>query len=128
MASAMIALALAIAAAAVPRTLLDAADAANLAHAQCLFATMRAANQAHLPADAFERRLKSACSAEAQRLRRVSAKVFAARGESDPGAKADRLIEGGYRSAVEEYRRLPEMERQIRAVAESCKADPKSCD
>jgi hypothetical protein len=124
----MIALALAIAAAAVPRNLLDAADAANLAHTQCVFATMRDANQEKVPAGEFERRLRSACSAEAQRLRSASTKIFAARGESGPGAKADRLIEDVYRSIVDEYRRLPEIEEQVRAIAEHCKADPKSCN
>jgi hypothetical protein len=123
----MIAVAIALAAAPVPQRLLDAGDAANLAHTQCLFAALRGANQAHLSAGAFETRLRSACAAEAQRVRTTSAKIFAARGDSNPQAKADRLIEESYEFAVKEYRSMPEKEQQMRALIELCKADPKSC-
>ena len=124
----MILIALTLAAAAVPQSLLDAADAAGLAHTQCLFATMRSANRTHLSVDTFELRLRSSCSAEAERLRTASARIFSARGDSEPIAKAAALIEESYRSAVEEYRRLPEIEQQLRGIAELCKADPKSCN
>jgi hypothetical protein len=121
----MILVALALAAAAVPQSLLDEADAANLAHTQCLFRTMRAAKEADLSPEQFERRLQSNCSAQAQRLRSVSARISEARGE--PRSSADQLIEETYRSAVEEYRRLPQIEQQLRIYSAHCKADPKSC-
>ena len=120
----MIAIALLFAAADVPQSLLNAADDANLAYTQCMFATMRAANQAHVSASGFESRLRSNCSAEAERLSTVSARIFAARGHANPAAEADRMMEEDYRSSVEEYRQLPEKEKLIR---DFCKADPKDC-
>lgn len=122
----MIALAILLAAAAdVPQSLLNAADDAGLAHTQCMFATMRAANQAHLSASDFESRMRSDCSAQAQRLTNASARIFRARGDSNPTAKAERMIEDSYRTAVDDYRQLPEKEKLVR---DFCKADPKDCN
>ena len=120
----MIALAVLLAASPVPQTLLDAADAAGLAQTQCLFSTFRAARQAHLSSSEFGGRLRSACSAQSQQLRTVSARIFALRGEANPRAKAQQLIEESYSSMVEEYRRFPEKEK---LVSDFCKADPKDC-
>ena len=117
----MIALALLLAGSAVPQSFLDKADAAGLAQTQCLFSAFRAANAAHLsPAD-FGIKLRTACSAESQQLRRLSARIFTLRGQSDPTAEADRLIEDSYSSMVEEYRRFPETEKKMRNF---CKTDP----
>jgi hypothetical protein len=124
----MIAIALLIAAADVPQSLLDQADAANLAHTQCMFQTMRQAGQAHVPPEDLERRMKSACAAQERALRVTGARIYAMRGHSNPQAEADAEIEDGYRSAVEEYRQFPEFERQLRGLQAICKADPKSCN
>ena len=56
-----------------------------------------------------------------QQLRRLSARIFTLRGQSDPTAEADRLIEDSYSSMVEEYRRFPETEKKMRNF---CKTDP----
>jgi hypothetical protein len=120
----MIAIAFLLAASAVPQSLLDAADAANLAQTQCLFSTFRAANQAHLSPAEFGSKLRSSCSAESQQLRRLSARIFALRGETNASAKAERMIEDSYGDMVEEYRRFPEKEKMVR---DFCKADPKDC-
>jgi hypothetical protein len=121
----MIAIALLLAASDVPQSLLNEGDNAGLAHTGCMFSTMRAANQAHLSPTEFESRLRSSCSAEAERLRNASAKIFRARGDLNPTAKADRLIDDSYRAAVDEYRALPAKEKMVR---DFCKADPKDCN
>jgi hypothetical protein len=120
----MIALALLLAGSPVPQKLLDAADAAGLAQTQCLFSAFRAAQQAHLSSSEFGGRLRSTCSAESQQLRTVSARIFALRGDINPSAKAQRLIEESYSSMVEEYRGFPEKEKLVR---DFCNADPKDC-
>ena len=120
----MIVLALLLAGSPVPQTLLDAADAAGLAQTQCLFSAFRAANAAHLSAADFGAKLQSACAAESQQLRRLSARIFALRGESDASAKAQRMIEESYSRMVEEYRRFPEKEKMVR---DFCASDPKDC-
>jgi len=41
------------------------------------------------------------------------------------------MIEDRYRSMVEQYRRLPEIERELRALEPAiarCKANPKACN
>lgn len=121
----MIEIFLTLAATAVPQSLLDAADAANLAHTQCVFATMRAANQAHLPAGELDAKLRSNCSSEAKTLRRISTRISTLRGEPNLEATAQQLIDDSYATVVEEYRRLPEIEKQLR---DYCKADPKACN
>ena len=120
----MIGIAMLLAASAVPQSLLDAADAAGLAQTQCLFATFRSANQAHVSQADFAGRLRRSCSAESRELSRLSARIFALRGDANPSAKADRLIQDSYRTMVEEYRRFPEKEKLMR---DFCKNDPADC-
>ena len=120
----MIAIALLLAASAVPQSLLDASDAAALAQTQCLFATFRAANQVHMSPDDFDRRLRSSCSAQSRELSRLSARIFALRGKSNASAKAEAMIEESYRTMVEDYRRIPEKEKLIRDI---CQGDPAPC-
>ena len=120
----MIALALLLAASAVPQSLLDKADAAGLAQTQCLFSVFRAARQAHLSSGEFGAQLRSTCSAESLQLRTVSARIFTLRGEANPSARAQRMIDESYSSMVEEYRRFPEKEK---LVTDFCKTDPKDC-
>jgi len=124
----LITIALLIALANVPQSALDAADAANLAHTRCMFVTMRQAGDAHVAAADLERNLKSACSAEERDLREASTKIFSLRGHAHPSAEADAMIRDRYRSAVEQYRRQPEIEQQLRGLEALCKADPKSCN
>ena len=120
----MIAIALLLAGSPVPRSLLDAADAAGLAQTQCLFSTFRAAKQAHLSPGEFETKLRSSCAVQSREVGRLSARIFALRGDANPSAKAERMIEENYRSMVEEYRRFPEKEKLMR---DFCNADPTDC-
>ena len=123
----MIVIALFAAAAAVPQSLLDEADAASLAHTECEFATVRAANQARLPAAALEERLGTSCAAEERALRSASIRVFRARGNPNPDVEADRMIRNGRRLMVENYRKLPEIEAQLEQLSEICRARPEAC-
>jgi len=120
----MIIIAILLAASAVPQSLLDEADAAGMAQTQCLFASFRAANHAHLSPSEFDSRLRSSCSARSHELSRLTARIFTLRGNSNPSSKADGLIEDSYRRMVEEYRRFPEKQQMI---SDYCKADPASC-
>jgi len=120
----MIAAAILLAASAVPQSLLNEADAAGMAQTQCLFAAFRTANQAHLSPSEFESRLRGSCSAQSRQLSRLTARIFTLRGDSNPSAKAEGLIEEGYRRMVEEYRRFPEKEKLMR---DFCESNPASC-
>lgn len=120
----MIAIAMFLAASSVPQSLLDASDAAALAQTRCMFATFRAASQAHLSPSDFDKRLHSSCSAQSHDLGRLSARIFALRGEANPSAKSEAMIEESYRTMVEDYRRMPEKEKMIRDI---CQGDPSPC-
>lgn len=120
----MIIAAILLAASTVPQSLFNEADAAAMAQTQCLFAAFRAANQAHLSPGEFDSRLRTSCSAQSRQLSRLSARIFLLRGDSNPSAEADGLIEDSYRRMVEEYRRFPEKEKLMQ---DFCKSDPASC-
>lgn len=120
-------IALLIAAADVPQSALDAADAANLALTQCGFAAERSAHAAGLSVSAFEQRLASDCSAEERRLRDTSVRIFRARGSSNPDAEAEDMIRAGRQAMVEAYRRLPEQERLVREMEQMCREHPDAC-
>lgn len=110
----MIAITLLLAASTVPQSLLDASDAAALAQTRCLYATFRAANQVHASPVEFESRMRSNCSAQSRELSRLTTRIFTLRGDANPSAEAGRMIEEGYRTMVEEYRRFPEKEKLMR--------------
>lgn len=46
------------------------------------------------------------------------------RGEANPSAKSEAMIEDSYRTMVEDYRRMPEKEKMIRDI---CQGDPSPC-
>jgi len=105
----MIAVALLLSGQAVPQNMLATADKANAAYVQCLFATARAANEAHLSVDAFQGKLASACVAEQQEIVRATAAVLKRRGEAGPESKAEQLARDARSSVVETYRRTREL-------------------
>ena len=123
----MIALALILAAAAVPQSLLDDGDAANLALTQCGFAAERAAHAAGLSVSAFERKLAGDCSAEERRLRATSVRIFRARGSSNPAAEAEDMIRLGRQAMIDAYRRLPEQERLLKEMQRMCRENHEGC-
>ena len=100
----MIGIALILAAEPVPQTMLATADEANAAYVQCLFATSRAAMSAHLSAEAFERKLGSACIPEEDAVVRAGTAVLLRRGEPNSSSSAKRVAEEARRSVVESYR------------------------
>lgn len=120
--------ALLLMAADVPRALLDRADAASGAYVGCLFGVTREAHSAGLPVDQFERRLASSCRAEEQAARQIDSRIFALRGDPNPAAKAAALAEETRRGMVANYRRLPDVERQLEQLAEICRQQPSACE
>ena len=100
----MIAIALLLFAQSVPQSMLATADNANAAYVQCLFATSRAANGAHLSVYAFEGKLASACGAEEQAIVRATSAVLERRGERNAEATARQLARDARRSVLETYR------------------------
>jgi hypothetical protein len=123
----MIAIALALAAADVPQSLLDEGDAASLALAQCGFAAERSAHAAGLSVSAFEQKLAGDCAAEERRLRAASARIFRARGNSDPEADAEGVIRAGREAMVDAYRALPGQERVLQQMGQICRDHPDAC-
>jgi hypothetical protein len=123
----MLFLSLLLAAQAVPQALLDDADAASLAHVGCLFATYRQANEAGLSVAQFENKLARSCAAESQALRQASARIFTRRGQRDPAAEAERMVQDSRRGMVEQYRRQPEIDKQLKQLGELCRANPEAC-
>ena len=102
----MIGIALLLAAQAIPQSLLDAADAANGAYVQCLFAQSRAANRARLGAEEFERKLALSCTAEEEAVVRTAIPIFRLKGMADPVSSARQDAQDARRSVVETYRKI----------------------
>ena len=100
----MIALALLIAAQAVPQSIMVAANEANGAYVQCLFATSRAANSARLSVDEFERKLAGSCLTEEQELLRTGADVMRTRGQPNAEATIRQEAADARRSVVSTFR------------------------
>jgi len=123
----MIAIALALAAADVPQSLLDEGDAASLALTQCGFAAERSAHAAGLSVSAFEQKLASDCTAEEHRLRSTSVRIFRTRGSSNPDAEAEGVIRAGRQAMVDAYRKLPEQERLLKEMHRMCRENPEAC-
>lgn len=105
----------------------DEADAANMAFTTCLFATSRSAHAAHLSVGAFEQKLASTCWSEQHVLERAMATIFRRRGEPNPAASAHSLAEDSRRALVQDYRRVIELEPELRKLAELCRAHPDQC-
>jgi hypothetical protein len=103
------------------------ADAANLAYTQCLFATSRVASGEHLPASAFEQRLASSCLDEQRSLERSLAQVLASQGHRNAAAEARALAENARETVSDDYRKMIELEPELRRLAEMCKANPDQC-
>jgi hypothetical protein len=103
------------------------ADAANAAFTQCMFATARKANAAHLPVSGFEAMLDRSCQSEERELERATTRILAARGEPDANTRAKRLGLDARRMVVESYRKAQELGPQLESVAALCKAHPEQC-
>jgi len=123
----MIALAAILAAIAVPQSLLNDGDAANLALTQCGFAAERSAHAAGLSVSAFEQKLARDCAAEERRLRATSVRIFRARGSANPAAEAEDMIRAEREAMVEAYRKLPEQERLLKEMERMCREHPDGC-
>lgn len=123
----MIGLSLLLAAQGVPQSLLDEADAASLAHVECLFAMSRQAHAAGLSATQFESNLATACLREGRALQRVSTKIFALRGRRDPAAEAEQMLRESRRGIVDGYRKIPDIEAKLEELGEVCRARPEAC-
>lgn len=107
----MIAVALLLSAQSVPHAVLDAADQANGAYVQCLFATSRAASASRMSADVFEARLAAACTAEQQAVVQAMTAVLQGRGERNAAAVARRAAEDARRSVLDTYRQALNLQR-----------------
>lgn len=107
----MIALALLLATEAVPQSMVAAADDANGAYVQCLFATSRAANGAHLSLEAFESRLAASCITEEQEVVRTGTAVLSRRGEANAASSARQSAKDARRSVIQTYRQILELGR-----------------
>ena len=94
----------------------NAVDAANLAYTQCLFATSRAASQAHLTVSAFEEKLARSCIAEQHELEHAAG-----------GTQAHEIADAGRRDVVDAYRKAIELEPQMKRIAQMCRAYPEQC-
>ena len=105
----MIAIAILLFAQAVPQSMLAAADDADAAYVQCLFATSRAANGAGLSLEAFERKLASACHEEEEASVRAGTAVLIARGEPNAASSERQMAEEARRSVVDTYRKILEL-------------------
>ena len=90
------------------------ADAANLAYVQCLFAQSRSAHQSRMLPDQFETILAGRCRAEERALERTN---------TDAGAAAQEARE----IVVEDYRRIVELEPELKQLGELCRANPEQC-
>jgi hypothetical protein len=88
----------------------DAADSANQAYVQCLFATSRAASAARLSVDVFENKLASSCAAEENDAVRALTAALRQRGESNAASTARQAVSDARRSVVETYRRATELQ------------------
>jgi hypothetical protein len=97
-------MALLLAAQAVPQSLLAAADEANGAYVQCLFATSRTANGAHLALEQFERKLAASCLREEDDLVRTGTAVLTRRGERNAASRARQEAKDARRSVLDTYR------------------------
>ncbi len=108
----------------IPRHLSSKADAAGFAYIDCLYATSRESNGAGDSAAEFERKLAKSCLAEELEWKRHSVPILKFRGDPNPRAKVELEAREHRTGRVEQYRRLPEIERQIREI---CGPDFRLC-
>ncbi len=108
----------------IPRHLSSKADAAALAYIDCLYATSRESNGAGDSAAEFERKLAKSCLAEELEWKRHSVPILEFRGDPNPRAKVELEAREHRTAMVEKYRRLPEIDRQIREI---CGANFRLC-
>ena len=94
----------------------DAADAANLAFTQCLFATSRAASEARLSPSALEQKLANSCMSQQRDLERAYG-----------GTRVHGLTEAARRQVVDDYRKAFLLEPQLKQVGEMCRVHPEQC-
>ena len=123
----MIAIAILLAAQAVPQNMLNAADDADSAYVGCLFATSRAANGAGLSLEAFERKLASACHEEEEASVRAGAAVLRARGEANAVSTERQMAEDARRSVLDTYRHAIALQPELKKLAELCREHPDQC-
>jgi hypothetical protein len=123
----MMLIALLISAAAVPAALMAEGDAANLAYLECLFSTSREAHRSDLSVSRFEATLASACRSEQRTADRTMARILALRGDGSATAHAQQTGEEVRQGMVADYRRVIELEPQLKAFAAMCKAHPEQC-
>jgi hypothetical protein len=90
------------------------ADSASLAYVQCLFAQSRLAHESRLSPDQFEAVLARRCRSEERALFEVAADASAV-------AQEARQI------VVNDYRRILELEPDLKRLAELCRAHPDQC-
>ncbi len=108
----------------IPRHLSSKADAAGLAYVDCLYATSRKSHGAGDSAAEFERKLAKSCLAEELEFKRHSVPILKFRGDPNPRAKVEMQARELRTGRVVQYRRFPEIERQIREI---CGADFRFC-
>jgi hypothetical protein len=123
----MLILALSLAFGPVPEAVLDRGDAATERFVACLFAVSRQARSENLPADAFDRRLAGSCVSEERALNAASTAIFTAQGQASAVDKARQMTAETRRGIREQYRALPEVERQLEQLGALCRANPAEC-
>jgi hypothetical protein len=94
----------------------DAADAANLAFTQCLFATSRDASEARLSPGALEQKLANSCLSQQRDLERAYG-----------GTRVHGLADAARRQVVDAYRKAVELEPELKQIGEMCRAHPEQC-
>lgn len=120
-------LAVLLIAADVPPSLMARSDEAAAAYLQCLFGVVRAANAAHLPQSAFERRFAASCRTEEQAQHALGVRVLGLRGERAPEQSAEALERQIRQGMIADYRTLPEKQRALEQIEALCKARPEQC-
>jgi hypothetical protein len=114
-------------AAGIPADLLSRADAAGLAYVQCLYGTVRHANERGLSPGEFERKLSASCLEEERAHRALATSIFTLQGHSGAAAEAAGLDRETRRQILSDYTRLPEIQRNLEQLARICQANPSAC-
>jgi bacterioferritin (cytochrome b1) len=75
----------------------------------------------------FEARLANACRSEQRTADNTMARILALRGDGNASAHARQTGEEVRQGMVADYRRVIELEPQLKAFAAMCKANPEQC-